>query len=54
MLAKRMSTILPPMTIEEAMETTKIYSISGLMKKNYGLINERPFRSPHHTVSNVI
>ena len=53
MLAKRMATILPPMTMSEAMDTTKIYSISGLLKNNFGLVNKRPFRSPHHTVSNV-
>ncbi len=51
MLAKRMSSILPPLTKEEAIQTTKLYSISGLISKNGGLITKRPFRSPHHTVS---
>lgn len=51
MLARRLPTILPPMTEEEALEVTKIYSIAGLLNKNQGLIQERPFRSPHHTVS---
>ena len=51
MLAKRMPSILPPLTREEAIQTTKLYSISGLISKNGGLITQRPFRSPHHTVS---
>ena len=51
MLAKRMPSILPPLTKEEAIQTTKLYSISGLINKNGGLITKRPFRSPHHTVS---
>ena len=51
MLAKRMPSILPPLTKEEAIQTTKLYSISGLISKNGGLITKRPFRSPHHTVS---
>lgn len=53
MLAKRLPTILPPLTIEEALETTKIHSVSGLRGKSNGLITNRPFRSPHHTISNV-
>lgn len=53
MLAKRLSTILPDMTFEESLETTKIYSISGKLPKNTPLITRRPFRSPHHTVSPV-
>lgn len=53
MLAKRISTILPDMTFEESLETTKIYSISGKLPKNTPLITKRPFRSPHHTVSPV-
>ena len=53
MLAKRLPSILPPLSLNEAIETTKIYSISGLIKSNDGIVNERPFRSPHHTVSNV-
>jgi len=52
MLARRMSSILPEMTPEEALEVTKIYSVAGLLKGG-GLIKERPFRSPHHTTSMV-
>ena len=52
MLAKRLSSILPPMTTEEALETTKIHSIIG-KTKNSGLIYHRPYRSPHHTISDV-
>ncbi len=51
MLAKRLPGILPPLSREEAMETTKIYSVAGNMKKGVGLITQRPFRSPHHSVS---
>lgn len=51
MLAKRLPTILPDMTFEESLETTKIYSIAGLLRNKAGLIKARPFRSPHHTVS---
>lgn len=51
MLARRLSSILPEMTIQEALEVTKIYSISGLLMHNSGLITRRPFRSPHHTTS---
>lgn len=51
MLARRLPTILPPMTEEEALEVTKIYSISGLLSRQHGIMAERPFRSPHHTVS---
>ncbi|AOW21515.1 YifB family Mg chelatase-like AAA ATPase [Urechidicola croceus] len=53
MLAKRLPTILPPMTLNEALETTKIHSVVGKIKENSGLMNSRPFRSPHHTISNV-
>ena len=54
MLAKRLPSILPPMTIQEALETTKIHSVVGRVKENAGLMSQRPFRSPHHTISNVI
>ena len=53
MLAKRLPSILPPLTFEEALETTKIHSISGILPKEKALITERPFRSPHHTVSDA-
>ncbi|MFN8292712.1 MAG: YifB family Mg chelatase-like AAA ATPase [Chitinophagales bacterium] len=53
MLAKRLPTILPPLTLNEALETTKIHSVAGRLSKNTGLIYQRPFRSPHHTVSDV-
>lgn len=53
MLAKRLPSILPSMTNEEALEITKIYSIAGLLKKGMGLVLKRPFRSPHHTISNA-
>jgi magnesium chelatase family protein len=51
MLARRLPTILPPMTREEALEVTKIYSIAGLLNNKSNLINRRPFRCPHHTVT---
>jgi len=53
MLAKRLPSILPPMTSGEALETTKIHSVAGRTIKKGGIINARPFRSPHHTISNV-
>lgn len=53
MLAKRLPTILPPLTLEESLETTKIHSVAGKTGKNVSLITERPFRSPHHTISDV-
>lgn len=53
MLAKRLPSILPPMTFEEAIETTKIHSIAGLLKNGQSLLATRPFRSPHHTISDV-
>lgn len=51
MLAKRLPTILPTLSLEEALEVTKIYSIAGLLPENANLINWRPFRSPHHTIT---
>ncbi len=53
MLAMRIPTILPDMTLEEALETTKVYSVAGMMPPNKALIATRPFRSPHHTVSDA-
>ncbi|GAA3791350.1 YifB family Mg chelatase-like AAA ATPase [Corallibacter vietnamensis] len=53
MLAKRLPSILPPMTLSEALETTKIHSVVGRVKEHTGLMAQRPFRSPHHTISNV-
>jgi magnesium chelatase family protein len=53
MLAKRLSGILPPMTLEESLETTKIHSVAGKTAKNSGLTTMRPFRAPHHTISDV-
>ena len=54
MLAKRLASILPPLSLEEALETTKIHSVAG--KINYGssLVTRRPFRDPHHTISDVV
>ncbi|MFT5183787.1 MAG: magnesium chelatase family protein [Flavobacteriales bacterium] len=53
MLAKRLSTILPPLSLDEALETTKIHSVAGKMRKDHAIISARPFRSPHHTISDV-
>lgn len=53
MLAKRLPTILPPLTLPESLETTKIHSVSGKLARNATLIYQRPFRSPHHTISDV-
>jgi len=53
MIAKRLPTILPPLTLLEAIETTKIHSVAGLVGANSGIVTTRPFRSPHHTISDV-
>ncbi|RYE24361.1 MAG: ATP-binding protein [Sphingobacteriales bacterium] len=53
MLAKRLPTILPPITLHEALETTKIHSVAGKLQANTSLVAQRPFRSPHHTISDV-
>jgi len=53
MIAKRLPTILPALTFEEAIETTKIFSVVGLLKKDRALVTKRPFRSPHHTISDA-
>ncbi len=51
MLARRMSTVLPPMSLEEALEVTKLYSVSGMLGRETAVVTTRPFRDPHHTVS---
>jgi magnesium chelatase family protein len=53
MLAQRLSTILPSLTFDESLETSKVYSVMGLMPKGHGLIKARPFRAPHHTISDA-
>ncbi|MCH2199056.1 MAG: YifB family Mg chelatase-like AAA ATPase [Flavobacteriales bacterium] len=53
MLAKRLPTILPPLTIPESLETTKIHSVAGRLRSNTSLVTSRPFRAPHHTISDV-
>ncbi|MDD5021936.1 MAG: YifB family Mg chelatase-like AAA ATPase [Endomicrobiaceae bacterium] len=53
MIAKRIPTILPPMSFEESVETTKIWSVSGLIQAGESLVKQRPFRSPHHTTSSI-
>ena len=54
MLAKRLPGILPPLSLQEALETTKIHSVAGKLPKDASLIYSRPFRSPHHTISDII
>lgn len=54
MLAKRLPTILPPLSLHEALETTKIHSVAGKLPVNTSLIAQRPFRSPHHTISELL
>jgi len=53
MLAKRIPSILPPFTLREALETTKIHSVAGRIDKDTSLMTQRPFRSPHHTISDI-
>jgi magnesium chelatase family protein len=53
MLAKRLPSILPPLSLEESLETTKIHSVAGMLNRNTALVSVRPFRSPHHTISDA-
>jgi magnesium chelatase family protein len=53
MLAKRIPTILPAMSLDEAIETTRIHSVAGILENATGLLGTRPFRSPHHTISDA-
>ena len=53
MMAKRLPSILPPLSLAESLETTQIHSVAGKLAGNVSLISQRPFRSPHHTVSQV-
>ena len=53
MLARRLPTILPPLSLDEALETTKIHSVAGQLPSGRGLVSQRPFRAPHHTISDV-
>ena len=53
MMAKRLPSILPPLTLQEALETTKVHSVAGKMRSGESLLSQRPFRAPHHTISSV-
>lgn len=53
MLARRIPSILPPLTFEEAIETTKVFSVTGMLGKDQALVTQRPFRAPHHTISDA-
>ncbi len=53
MLARRLPSILPEMSLEEALETTKIHSVAGLLRPGSSLVTARPFRAPHHTISDA-
>ena len=53
MLAKRLPSILAPLRLEEALETTKIHSVAGVLDAEAGLVTQRPFRSPHHSISDA-
>lgn len=53
MMAKRLPSILPPLSLEESLESSQVHSVAGLMARNAGLLTKRPFRSPHHTISQV-
>lgn len=53
MMAKRLPSILPPLTLSESLETTQIHSVAGTLKHGSALISQRPFRAPHHTISEV-
>jgi len=54
MLAKRLPSILPPLSLQEALETTKIHSVAGKLRRDSALVTVRPFRAPHHTISDVV
>jgi magnesium chelatase family protein len=53
MLARRIPGILPRMSFDEAIETTKVYSVMGILERDRALITQRPFRAPHHTISDI-
>ncbi|MEJ5298930.1 MAG: YifB family Mg chelatase-like AAA ATPase [Armatimonadota bacterium] len=53
MLARRLPTILPPLELDEALQTTQVYSVAGILRADEALVTRRPFRSPHHTISNA-